>query len=967
MIIKIFNNKRFNIIFIATICLSLFLFVIALFILKAESNAYRLKDLIKNKFPFLYSDLRLKIFEIDREIPNIGERLKLPLFHLVLSRKDIGYFTDLWEKFEDPRYGQKYYVENNNWRKASLIYNGKTYKIKIKSQSRDPSSHKIRNFVSYTIKLDNGEQINNARRFNLIIRERITAPTYKQYSLTPILSDNFNLLVQKEELVRVKINNGQEKLYYFEHRFDNDNMEAINKASFFRFDYSFSDYRPTDKSLIYTGIDNAKSAFNPEEFYIQFSKSFQDSGFPESYKEPIYNKYLSLNLTISEKRYQDIEQYFDLDYISSFEAARTIAGFNGHGFVAENLYVFYDTASGKFYPGFTRDVLSEELKTENGGTIEELINSRQPSPYTNWELRKIPLLHLFSQNNLIRQEKYKKIYKFITEDADSVIKRHHEAVEFNEKLTYFELLASKLRKIGIEVLTPSKNIIEYNVQTLKSYLKESKPEMTLSALNNNLIVEIVPQSMSAISFDKLILKNCPHSFQGTNKINLKLITFASREIVNVMAKETHGLCNQGEFYLTDAVSDFKFFTLLGQDSERVPSKYVLIFSFDKDLEPNLSMQNLDMSLVNTITGEKVIPASVTLQKKEIDLQPLLKIPTIEKQDPYMAWKSKNSNLEVTFTNAGELILHPGVYYLEDDLFIPKDLKLIIEPGTALYLGENKAIVCYKGIDIRGNKEQPVVITSIDSQRPFGSIAVLGDNKNSSKIHHLRLSGGSERWIDGVYFSGGLSLHYNKEVNLTDSIISNNKADDGINIKYSKKVLIENCIFEDNFADHIDLDYCTGAVIKSHFSAKNLSSDNGDGLDISGSKILVKENQFIGFKDKGLSIGEKSQALIYHNLFEDNLSAIAVKDLSEVYFLENSFTSNSTDINVYQKKDIFGGGNIYIIPQNQRNYQIKYSLDKKSNCYFFPNKEILEEFNLKINTFDIEAIFDMLQKVKFFNK
>ncbi len=963
-----FKKKQAKIIFIVLIILFLSAFIFGLlFASKVDFKGSKLKNLVKSRFPDFYSNLRLKIFQNDREIPNIGERLNLPLFHLVLSRKDIGYFRDLWQKFEDSRYGQKYYVENNNWRKASLIYNGKTYQIKIKSQSRDPSAHKIGNFISYTVKLENDEQINNARRFNLIIRERITAPTYKQYSLIPLLSSYFDILEQKDDLVRVKINNGPDKLYYFEQRFDNDNMEAIGKSSFYRFDYSFSAERPTDKSLIYSGIDNTKVAFDPKDFLIQFSTSFQDSGLLENYKEPIYNRYLSLNLAISEGKYQDIEQYFDLDYITSFEAARAIAGFSGHGFVAENLYVFYDTANGKFYPSFNRDNLSKKLKIGDSGTIEEVINNRQPSPYTNWELRRLPLLHLLSRNNLIRQEKYKKIYKFITEDAESIIRRHHEIIEFNEKLTFFELLAAKLRKRGIEILSPPKNVIEHNIEVLKSYLENSKPQIIISSFDNYLVIEIVPQSMSSLGFDKLILKNCPSLIEGSQKVNLKFITLAAEKVVNVVEEKVDVICKEDSLYLTDAVKNFEFFTLLGEDSQQIPSKYILIFSFDKNINQNLTVKDLDTDFVNNVTAEKITPVSVTLQKEAIDLESLLKIPTIANKDPYTAWITKNNNLKVVITNDKELVIQPGIYYLEEDVFIPQDLKLVIEAGTTIHLGENKVLVSYKGIEIRGTKDQPVVITSIDPDKPFGSVAILGNNVNSSKISNLHLLGGNERWVDGVYFSGGLSMHYNKEVVLSDSIISNNNADDGINIKYSQKILIDNCIFKDNFADHIDLDYCNGAVINSDFDAKGSASDNGDGLDISGSKILIKENKFSGFKDKGISIGESSQAVLDQNFFEDNFSAVTVKDLSRAYFLENSFSRNSTDINVYQKKAIFGGGAIYIFPKNGQPYQLKYFLDEKSYCYFFPDKGIVEKIKVKKDNLDIEGILKELQEVRFLNR
>ena len=131
------------------------------------------KSFIKSNFPNLYTDIRTTISKHDSEIYKIGIKLGLPEIKLKLSRKDIAHFSELYRKYEDPKYGVKYYGKHNKWRKAELEYGEKTYKIKIKAHGRSPNNHKKEKHISYAIKLKKGEQIDNARRFSLIIRERI--------------------------------------------------------------------------------------------------------------------------------------------------------------------------------------------------------------------------------------------------------------------------------------------------------------------------------------------------------------------------------------------------------------------------------------------------------------------------------------------------------------------------------------------------------------------------------------------------------------------------------------------------------------------------------------------------------------------------------------------------------------------------------------------------------------------------
>jgi len=42
------------------------------------------------------------------------------------------------------------------------------------------------------------------------------------------------------------------------------------------------------------------------------------------------------------------------------------------------------------------------------------------------------------------------------------------------------------------------------------------------------------------------------------------------------------------------------------------------------------------------------------------------------------------------------------------------------------------------------------------------------------------------------------------------------------------------------------------------------------LDLSGSKIVVQNNYYEGFLDKGISVGENTKTLIVDNFFKDNI-------------------------------------------------------------------------------------------------
>ena len=74
-----------------------------------------------------------------------------------------------------------------------------------------------------------------------------------------------------------------------------------------------------------------------------------------------------------------------------------------------------------------------------------------------------------------------------------------------------------------------------------------------------------------------------------------------------------------------------------------------------------------------------------------------------------------------------------------------------------------------------------------------------------------------------------------------------------------------------------------------------------------STALVEFSSIIGSKDKGISVGENSNILIYKNFLKNNNLAIAVKDKSIAEIIETKFKNNSIQISAYSKNWQYGGG------------------------------------------------------------
>ena len=886
-----------------------------------------LKEHLRKHNPELFTNIKQAIIENDRDVTSIGEMRQLPMFRLILSRKDVAHFFDLHEKLEDPDHGVEYYAPRNIWRKAVLEYQGKKYDIDIKSHGRAPSSHRNGRYISYAIKLPKGCQISKTRRFSLIVRDHMKAEKQVTYDL----AEQFGVMANREELVRVQVNNWDEKIYYFDRRLDDAYMEAENRSSLRLFSYSDSICDARVKSSICASDD-----FSLDTFSEQFFKTLQELEYPESQQQPLHQRFYDLNHAIVESCHQGAEQFFDSEYIASFEAMRTVAGLAGHFALRSNLYVFLDTANGKFYPVFTRDCNQTKLQVVSGKSVEQQIN--------NYHGNRLPLLHLLSQNDRIRQDKYRKVYQFILEQQETIGERHRKILESYEKLSYYGWAILTLRQLGFY----NDAIIEHNMRVLQAYLGESEPQLAVSTTDNTLLLELQPNSMAALRFEELRFTG---NLRSCERVRLNMLTTVDGHVTDAMERAASISTKDGGIDLADLVSDVEFSTALDEESQPVARKYALMFTFEGSDSLDLVQDSLAARLTNVVTERtqeaKRLPSLSTARQNAVVEMIAARQPRCPDRQ-YADWRMQNKHLNVTRTDSGELVLHAGTYEVRDDLHVPANLKLVLEAGVNLLMGPDTVILGHRGLDVFGTEEEPVVVEALDPARPFGSIGILGDKKTPCTIRHLYVSGGNERWVDGAYFSGSLSLHDTGEVLMSHCRIANGHADDGLNIKYASAVL-DQCVLCNNAADQVDLDVCTAVVRNCKFyvtscgDSEGIVADaNGDGLDISGSHAFVVDCSFHGLGDKGISIGEDSRALICGSSFAENTLGVAVKDLSHAYFVDNSFTRNTQDIIAYQKKNIFGGGFVYLEPEKSQHDRVNCRLENDSVASFFPDDAAPEE-------------------------
>lgn len=285
-------------------------------------------------------------------------------------------------------------------------------------------------------------------------------------------------------------------------------------------------------------------------------------------------------------------------------------------------------------------------------------------------------------------------------------------------------------------------------------------------------------------------------------------------------------------------------------------------------------------------------------------------PKLEKPHPMHAksnWKSFGF-----IKKAGNKIIIPkGSWKIDRNLILPKTFALKIEPGTTLDLTANASIIVRSNVDLRGTKNNPIIITSSDET---GGGLLVFKAKLESNVEHVIFSHLSNPSYRSWQLTGAVTF-FESPVKFYGSHFSDNRSEDALNT-IRTEVHIDNSVFEDTYSDAFDGDFCEGKITNSTY----VRSGN-DSIDISGSTFFIENVAIRNAGDKGISVGEQSQAYAENITVIGGKNGFASKDNS-VLQAKNSVINGATICLVtYQKKPEFGPGSISAKSVQLRNCDI----------------------------------------------
>lgn len=332
---------------------------------------------------------------------------------------------------------------------------------------------------------------------------------------------------------------------------------------------------------------------------------------------------------------------------------------------------------------------------------------------------------------------------------------------------------------------------------------------------------------------------------------------------------------------------------------------------------------------------------------------LLKIDYLNSNYYYSNFKKKNKDLYKIFFNEdnNKLRLKNDEVIIDKNLYIPKNLEVIIESNQKIFLINNAFILSNSPWKFNGN--QGKIILSGYEDNYGGGILITDVNKksilNNVKISYLQ--GMSSNEYPEYIILGSINFHQTK-VELKNVSFKDIISEDAINI-FRSDFEIYDVNYSNISSDAIDVDFSNGNINKVNF----FYIEN-DAIDFSGSVVNIENAYFNNVNDKIVSAGENSKINVNQLKGINSHAGIVSKDGSKVFTKNIYFDGVKIPFAAYQKKKEYD----YPILE-AKNYELKNYLTKSikdTTADIIMNDETLEMKQNQIISLIYEKNFSLIE-------
>lgn len=218
-----------------------------------------------------------------------------------------------------------------------------------------------------------------------------------------------------------------------------------------------------------------------------------------------------------------------------------------------------------------------------------------------------------------------------------------------------------------------------------------------------------------------------------------------------------------------------------------------------------------------------------------------------------------------------LRIPPGSWEITRNLVLPVGYGLQIAPGTTLNFGTENYLLANGPLRFEGTAEEPIILQPAGES--WRGIVVL-ESAVTSIWRHVTVEKTLAINQAGWTLTGGITF-YRSDLRLEQSRILHTFSEDALNVIQGEIAFTE-VEFAYAPSDAVDIDFGGGVAARCTFH-----DIAGDGFDVSGSVIELRNLRMFRIGDKGLSAGEASWVTAEGLYLEDLDFGVVSKDSSQV--------------------------------------------------------------------------------------
>lgn len=248
----------------------------------------------------------------------------------------------------------------------------------------------------------------------------------------------------------------------------------------------------------------------------------------------------------------------------------------------------------------------------------------------------------------------------------------------------------------------------------------------------------------------------------------------------------------------------------------------------------------------------------------------------------------------------------GEVRLDETVEIPAGERLVIEPGTTVRLGPDVSIVARGAVEAHGTAEAPIEFVR-RGKKLWGTLALLGEGAAGSSFTHCRFRRGGGATVKQIECKGMVTVHNTSGIAFSRCEFSaNGRCDDTLHAARSE-VSVSDCLFSRAYGDAIDFEISTGEILDCRFDRPA-----NDAIDLMTSDPLIAGNVMIGCGDKGISVGEVSNPLIFNNVIRDGARGIEIREGSEPSIVHNTIEGNRVGLRMESEHWRYQAGGVVVV-------------------------------------------------------